>query len=137
MEIKGYLFDIYSCRHDYIDLYIQLTSPNDALLDAELLGRFCGDDMQEDLPQQVISTNNVIVLIFFSDDSKTYEGFQGHYEFIDAGERFSHCNFVRIFLIILSKISNCKKELFTLFHLCKTFQSSLNVKTISKGLYNV
>ncbi|XP_060597255.1 cubilin-like isoform X3 [Ruditapes philippinarum] len=84
------------CRHDYIDLYIQLTSPNDALLDAELLGRFCGDDMQEDLPQQVISTNNVIVLIFFSDDSKTYEGFQGHYEFIDAGQQVTPggCNFL-------------------------------------------
>ncbi|XP_045197836.2 cubilin-like isoform X2 [Mercenaria mercenaria] len=72
------------CRNDYIDVYIQLTSPNDALLDAELLGRFCGDDMQEDLPQLIISTNNVIVIIFFSDGTKTDEGFQGYFEFIDA-----------------------------------------------------
>lgn len=78
--------DHFSCRYDYIDVYIQLTSANDPLLDAELLGRFCGDDMQEDLPQLIISTNNIIIIIFFSDETKTDEGFEGYFEFIDACE---------------------------------------------------
>ena len=94
-----YIVLFYSCRSDYIDVYIQLTSPDDPLLDAELLGRFCGDDMQEDLPQQVISTNNVVIIIFFSDHEKTYDGFHGHFEFIDAGE------YIRFYIISFDDIT--------------------------------
>ncbi|KAL4233470.1 hypothetical protein ACF0H5_008151 [Mactra antiquata] len=88
VRIKFEQFDLQGmspdCRNDYIDVYVQLTNVNDPLLDAELLGRFCGDDMQEDLPRLLISTHNVIIIIFFSDDSKSDAGFVGSFSFIDA-----------------------------------------------------
>lgn len=75
----------YRCKFDFIDVYVQLSNANDELLDAPMLGRFCGDNMQDDLPRLLISTKNVIVIIFFSDAEKSDEGFHGEYEFIDAG----------------------------------------------------
>ncbi|KAH3730549.1 cubilin-like isoform X2 [Dreissena polymorpha] len=72
------------CKFDFIDVYIQLTSINDPLLEAPMLGRFCGDNMQDDLPQLIISTKNIILIIFFSDSDKGDEGFEASFEFIDA-----------------------------------------------------
>ena len=76
----------FSCKFDFIDVYVQLGSVNDELLDASMLGRFCGDNMQDDLPQLLISTKNIIVIIFFSDAEKAADGFEGTFEFVDAGE---------------------------------------------------
>ncbi|XP_052810880.1 cubilin-like isoform X1 [Mya arenaria] len=72
------------CKFDYMDIYMQLTSVSEPLLEAPMLGRFCGDDMQKDLPQLIISMNNIIILNFFSDADKGDEGFEGTFEFFDA-----------------------------------------------------
>lgn len=71
------------CRYDYIDIYIQLKNLEESLLEAPVLGRFCGDSL-DNLPRLIISTHNIIVLIFLSDETKNDAGFEGTFAFIDA-----------------------------------------------------
>ncbi|KAL3884105.1 hypothetical protein ACJMK2_030327, partial [Sinanodonta woodiana] len=55
----------------------------DNLLDGPVLGRFCGESLEE-IPKLLISVYNIITIVFFSDASKTDKGFQGEFEFISA-----------------------------------------------------
>ncbi|XP_055954613.1 dorsal-ventral patterning tolloid-like protein 1 isoform X2 [Patella vulgata] len=71
------------CDHDYLDIFSQLKSHDEDLLEAELTGRFCGE-ATDNLPKLVVSGNNVLVLSFFTDSTKNYAGFCGNYEFFDA-----------------------------------------------------
>ena len=73
----------YSCKYDYIDVYVQLSSLDESLLEAPVLGRFCGDSLHN-LPKLIISTHNIIVIVFFSDNEKNDAGFEGAFAFIDA-----------------------------------------------------
>lgn len=70
------------CENDYVDVYAQLQNENEDLLEAKLTGRFCGDEMKN-LPKLVVSTNNCLVLSFFTNDVKADRGFKGSYEFFD------------------------------------------------------
>ena len=72
------------CIHDYVDVYTQLTSEDEDLLDVPLHGRYCGSDM-ELIPHLFISMNSFFVLGFYTDAKETDRGFQGEYAFIDAG----------------------------------------------------
>ena len=45
-------------------------------------------DRLEDLPEVIVSTNNILIIYFRSDDKKTYKGFMGEYEFIKASKYF-------------------------------------------------
>ncbi|KAL5009763.1 hypothetical protein ScPMuIL_012068, partial [Solemya velum] len=72
-----------SCQFDYLDIYVQLRGINDNLLDAPLLGRFCGEGL-EYFPKLIISTNNIIILVFYSDSNRPDKGFEGRFEFVDA-----------------------------------------------------
>lgn len=71
------------CNHDYLDIYAELQSDSDSLLDASLTGRFCGD-LLTNLPRLVISSRNVLMLAFYTDDYKADKGFSVSYEFIDG-----------------------------------------------------
>ncbi|XP_014770360.1 tolloid-like protein 2 isoform X3 [Octopus bimaculoides] len=71
------------CSHDYLDIYAELQSDSDSLLDASLTGRFCGDVLKN-LPRLVISSRNVLMLGFYTDDYKADKGFSVSYEFIDG-----------------------------------------------------
>ena len=73
----------FSCRYDYIDIYVQLKNLEENLLEAPVLGRFCGDSL-DNLPRLIISTHNIIVIIFLSDQTKNDAGFEGTFAFIDA-----------------------------------------------------
>ncbi|XP_069129716.1 tolloid-like protein 1 isoform X1 [Argopecten irradians] len=87
VSIKFSFFDIQGvlplCRFDYMDIYAQVTSPTQSLLDTPLLGRFCDSSLSH-LPKLVISTSNILVLDFYSDDKTTDAGFNGSFTFIDA-----------------------------------------------------
>ena len=76
---------LFSCRYDYIDIYIELRSLEENLLEAPVLGRFCGDSTDK-LPRLIISTHHIIVIIFLSDETKNDAGFEGSFAFIDACE---------------------------------------------------
>ncbi|XP_060067678.1 bone morphogenetic protein 1-like [Ylistrum balloti] len=66
-----------------MDIYAQVTGPKQSLLDTPLLGRFCDNSLSY-LPKLVISTSNILVLDFYSDDKTTDAGFNGSFTFIDA-----------------------------------------------------
>ncbi|XP_070189345.1 cubilin-like isoform X3 [Littorina saxatilis] len=70
------------CENDFVDVYAQLQDEHEDLLDADLTGRFCGESM-DNLPQLIVSTSNLLVLSFFTNDAKTNRGFQGSFEFFD------------------------------------------------------
>ncbi|XP_041354955.1 tolloid-like protein 1 isoform X2 [Gigantopelta aegis] len=89
VQIRFNKFDLQgrapSCEHDYLDVYAQIKSDREMekLLDAQMTGRFCGDILGK-LPNLIVSTNNVIILSFYTDASKSNKGFSGFYQFIDA-----------------------------------------------------
>ncbi|XP_020493509.1 tumor necrosis factor-inducible gene 6 protein [Labrus bergylta] len=68
-----------ACLADYLEVY---DSYDDV---SGFAGRFCG----EELPDDIISTGNVMTLKFLSDASVTAGGFQLHYTAHDASQ-FSH-----------------------------------------------
>ncbi|BFZ09491.1 hypothetical protein BsWGS_12531 [Bradybaena similaris] len=72
-----------TCPNDFVNIYSQLKHESDDLLDAEMSGPFCGDT-KEDLPKLVVSTRNVLVIWFYSNENKNSSGFNGTWEFIDA-----------------------------------------------------
>ena len=67
-----------------MNLYSQLQSEQEDLLDAKVTGPFCGTQ-QDNLPKMVVSTNHILVIWFHSNDDKTNKGFNGTWEFISAG----------------------------------------------------
>ncbi|CAH1798343.1 unnamed protein product [Owenia fusiformis] len=69
------------CRHDYIDIFTELTHPDEDLLDAKLQGRYCGDE-KDKLPHLLVSMSNILVISFFTDNTRTEKGFYGKYTFI-------------------------------------------------------
>ena len=86
------------CNHDYLDIYAELQSDSDSLLDASLTGRFCGD-LLTNLPRLVISSRNVLMLAFYTDDYKADKGFSVSYEFIDGSKYiFLIFQFLRVFI---------------------------------------
>ncbi|XP_076445824.1 cubilin-like [Babylonia areolata] len=74
------------CESDYVDVYAQLQDESEDLLDAVLFGRFCGESMDNLPKQKIISTGNVLIVSFFTDNTKTNRGFQASFEFFDDSE---------------------------------------------------
>ncbi|XP_048769842.1 cubilin-like isoform X2 [Ostrea edulis] len=72
------------CQFDYLDIYAQIiTTGVEARISSPLLGRFCGDRI-DILPKHIISTANIILINFHSDEHRAARGFFGSYRFIDA-----------------------------------------------------
>ncbi|KAJ8314503.1 hypothetical protein KUTeg_006653 [Tegillarca granosa] len=83
------------CKFDYLDIYVQINNRSVSIMQSTLLGRFCGDGIEQ-LPKLIRSTGNIIALYFFSDSQKSDQGFYGTYEFIDAWTKIpgpSNCNY--------------------------------------------
>ena len=78
------------CENDYVDVYAQLQHEDEDLLEAELTERFCGESM-DNLPKLIVSTNNLLVLSFFTNSHKGNRGFQGSFEFFDDCEYNTSC----------------------------------------------
>ncbi|UJR16390.1 hypothetical protein I4U23_003293 [Adineta vaga] len=64
------------CTHDYLDVFINLTDFNQ--VNDQLLHRFCGRNK----PPLLISVTNLLLLGFFTEDTKTERGFNGSFRFI-------------------------------------------------------
>ena len=84
-RVRGCVQFCCRCENDYVDVYAQLQHEDEDLLDAELTERFCGESM-DNLPNLIVSTNNLLVLSFFTNSHKGNRGFQGSFEFFDDCE---------------------------------------------------
>ncbi|NXU98270.1 TSG6 protein, partial [Cettia cetti] len=69
--------DDIACLADYLEVYDSYDDVNG------LVGRFCGDE----LPDDIISTGNVMTLKFLTDASVTAGGFQLRYSALEAPAR--------------------------------------------------
>ena len=69
-----------------MDIYTQLSRPDEPLLEAALHGRYCGYTADE-LPHLLVSMHELLVLILYTDGRSNDDGFLARYQFIDAGEQ--------------------------------------------------
>ncbi|GFO42186.1 cubilin, partial [Plakobranchus ocellatus] len=76
-----------SCGKDYVHIYSQLEDESEDLLEAKMIGPFCGTQ-EDNLPKLVVSTGHVLVIWFFADNEKSNKGFNGTWEFI-SGEIYN------------------------------------------------
>ena len=76
----------FRCSNDYVDIYTQLSRPDEPLLEAALHGRYCGYTADE-LPHLLVSMHELLVLILYTDGRSNDDGFLARYQFIDAGEQ--------------------------------------------------
>ena len=72
IEVNFKFFDIESsndCLKDFLAIY---DGPN---TEAKLLGKFCGDNS----PGKIISSGNILLMVFHSNEQLTTQGFYGSY----------------------------------------------------------
>ena len=66
---------IYGCEFDRVNVY------DSSDVDEEmLLGSYCGDN----IPKYVVSSNTSLLVVFETDDSSNFRGFEGLFEFISG-----------------------------------------------------
>ncbi|XP_049840768.1 cubilin-like [Schistocerca gregaria] len=68
------------CGYDYVEIY------DNSSIGALSMGRFCG----ERLPPVLITTGNIMTVVFQSDHSINYQGFSAHYNQIDTSGTCGH-----------------------------------------------
>jgi hypothetical protein len=116
-----YKFVFCRCQFDYLDIYAEVTDATLPFIDTPLLGRFCGDGTDR-LPNLIISTSNIIILDFYSDNDKADKGFQGRYKFIND------CRCITGWIALIHPVINLQSSIHPVINLQSSIHPVINLQ---------